>query len=136
MDNPIQPRTPLTKQQVFDNALFGVRGQDYRQSVNGAACAYRGRDGLKCGIGHSIPDELYVDDLDDTKDKMNGIEPLCERSEFVWLRELLGGDTQFLAEVQAAHDGMRSPDDFEDRMQQIAAYYGLTYTPREASHAA
>lgn len=52
--------TPLTAQQVFDAALFGIRKQEYVKSyLVGQGCAYRGQHGLKCGIGHAIPDACY-----------------------------------------------------------------------------
>lgn len=62
--------TPLTAQQLFDNALLGVRKDGYRGSFQVTVsddpnsgilivkCRYR-FEGRACGIGHSIPDALY-----------------------------------------------------------------------------
>jgi hypothetical protein len=60
------PVTPLTPQQVFDNALHGVIAQGAFSKLDDAAqtCAYRGTGGMKCGIGHSIPDAIYSLEFD------------------------------------------------------------------------
>lgn len=56
---------PLTMQQVYDNALSGVVGQGGFSSASDGTCRYREKveetgKVLRCGIGHSIPEEWQV----------------------------------------------------------------------------
>lgn len=131
--------TPLTPQQVFDAALFGIRKQEYVKSyLGGRGCAYRGQHGLKCGIGHAIPDACY-NPLFDNINSSTSIGALLDNSwkQFDVLRRLFGGvPVCVLKDIQAAHDSMLatypSEDDkerWEQRMKDIAVAYGLTYTP-------
>lgn len=120
----------LTAQQVFDNALNGVRAQNYQASMKGHICMYRGPDGLKCGIGHSIPDELYDPKMDNFGGNHSSIEIDVLQDEFNSMSQLFGGlDIHFLSDVQNAHDGMLSRDHFEHGMKEIATAYGLVYAP-------
>lgn len=55
--------TPLTNQQMFDNALLGIRRQGYQRSYNNGtgSCVYYNGDAdngakLCCAVGHSIPE--------------------------------------------------------------------------------
>jgi hypothetical protein len=131
--------TPLTAQQVFDAALFGIRKQEYVQSyLGGRGCAYRGDSGLKCGIGHAIPDACY-DPLFDDNSPSTSIGALLEnsRQQFDVLRRLFQDvPLGMLKKLQEAHDRILSPTstptdraDWEQRMYNIAARYGVTYTP-------
>ena len=129
--------TPLTNQQVFDNALFGIRQQNYVASGtddSGFNCLYRGPGGLKCGIGHSIPDELY-------RESMEGkcIGSLTTDLEYrAWFGVLLRDVSLELAtRLQDAHDSAAhlapstnklDPGAFEVRMEGIASRFDLTYT--------
>jgi hypothetical protein len=50
----------MTLQEVFNNALFGVRKQKYVRSYDGERdCMYRGPNDCRCHIGHNIRDEDY-----------------------------------------------------------------------------
>lgn len=129
----MQSITPLTPQQVFDNALFGVRKQRYHRSIRGAACAYRGNNGRKCGIGHSIPDELYHESFDDSENFAVGVlsilgadRPACQP-----LKELFQGcNLKLLVRLQSTHDeSYREKQFFEANMKVVAEEFGLTYTP-------
>jgi len=48
----------LTLLQVAENGLKGLVAQQGKRSVN-ISCQYRGPNGLKCFLGHSIPDAVY-----------------------------------------------------------------------------
>lgn len=134
----------ITKQEIFNKALFGIREQNYKRSMKNVgelheACAYRGEGGLKCAIGHCLPDALalacdasahgasieYLLSIDpDTLD-----DPMQQE-----LREVLGVtnlsiDVRFLSYLQDTHDCMETPRGFETEMQSIAAQYDLEYTP-------
>lgn len=49
--------TPLTMQQVFDNALNGVVKQECFSALSSKGCFYNHPENpdVHCGIGHSIP---------------------------------------------------------------------------------
>ena len=50
---------PMTAQEAFDKAVAGVRAQGYQISMDEKTnCVYRGPNGLRCAVGHLIPDEL------------------------------------------------------------------------------
>mgnify|MGYP000674499758 CR=1 FL=1 len=124
----------ITLQEVFDNALFGARRQGYvpsRQENGG--CMYRDPSGLRCGIGFSIPDELY--------------EPVMDANGGRTVRALTDPHLNFfpslvaffsrckpcaLADIQNAHDDLvyagSNGDGFERDMQCIAQKYKLTFT--------
>ena len=147
--------TPITQQQAFDAALFGIRAQNYVQSlgINGG-CTYRGRAGRKCGVGHALPDELCV--LDgvgiDSADtgKLSGpgnatidtllrdtrwgphLSPFFEHCSLPFLTDLQGAHDYGLHYAVQSAPG-EAPASFERRMAAIAKQYGLTYTPPEAA---
>lgn len=58
-----------TRQQLFDMAFTGLLRQDFQraatQGSSGASvCVYRAKHGLKCAIGHMIPDDRYDPRMD------------------------------------------------------------------------
>jgi hypothetical protein len=117
----------MNNQQVFDNALFGIRNQGYKQSVtpDGDSCAYRGKGDLKCGVGHSIPDELYKPAMEC---KTSG-NLLSEHPEIQDLFRHV--DRQLLSQIQWAHDKYLEQGfencRYEAEMKCIADNYTLTY---------
>ena len=142
---------PLTAQQVFNNALFGVRGQNYKpsscqkqltltngRSVDPETCLYRGPGGLKCGIGHSIPDDMYTDTFEGRG--IGGlIVPFFETEDTATqnpLRALFRGvSLGLLAALQAAHDDLQDvvdmgdePTEFEQAMALVANRFNLHYS--------
>lgn len=46
-------------QQLFNDAFRGIASQDFRQSADKGSCMYRGPEGLRCVLGHCIPDDEY-----------------------------------------------------------------------------
>lgn len=70
-----------------------------------SGCAYRGHKGLKCFVGHIIPDEHYSDALENltvTREAVSGVLGLsiAERLE-LW-------DVEILKQLQRAHDDISS----------------------------
>jgi hypothetical protein len=59
---------PLTLQDIFTAGVKGVRAQGGpARGASGSSngCAYRDpSNGFKCAIGHSIPDDKYISDID------------------------------------------------------------------------
>lgn len=121
----------IIDQQVFDAALFGIRSQNYEPALvdtdDGRDCMYRCEDGRKCAIGWSIPDEVYTSE-------MEGLTVDYLLPSYPALKELYPGvRIPLLKELQECHDGMQYGQDiesyFENKMLDIANYYGLKYTP-------
>ena len=115
----------MTNQEAFDRALQGIRAQGYRQSGSGGVCMYRGPDGLKCGVGHCIPDEEYR-----AMFEQKAIHVLFQQG--VVISSLVGVDRRLLNQLQRAHDSLLGGYNYfpwERRMQEIALQSGLKYTP-------
>jgi hypothetical protein len=92
--------TPLTLQQVFDNAVTVAKTG--KRSNGQLSCRYRSDSGCKCFIGESMPDELYSF-LFETMDA-RGLMLFAE------MRELFGNiDPDLLNEIQKIHDKNSSP---------------------------
>lgn len=118
---------PKNNQDAFDIALNGIRKQNYKISTTKeGSCAYRGENGLRCALGHMIPNKLY-------KSGMEGLVPdhslLRDFPELgVYLENV---DVELLTDLQCAHDsylGYNKFDyDYENKMKQIAKNWGLTY---------
>lgn len=90
----------MTRQEAFDRAARGLAGQGFEKSlsVSGDKCLYRGAGGLKCAIGHLIPDELYDPKMDAS---------VADRVPFGTIIEICGlhaSDVEFAADLQSAHD--------------------------------
>lgn len=88
-----------TKEEVFEMARFAIRamlkqGKRSVDSEDKIACRYRGPNGLKCAIGHLIPDDLY-DEVD------------MESNTALYVFHILGltGDAlTYLDSLQSCHD--------------------------------
>ena len=110
----------MNKQQLFDIAYTGLAKQGFQRSMSPddpALCAYRGLNGLKCAIGHAIPDEKYQPDM-----------------ESVWtlegILELIGASDldSFAHVLRKAHDGADTPQEMKARLLDFAKNWGL-YIP-------
>lgn len=117
----------LTRQDAFNAALFGIRGQGYRRSVRSETwvCRYRGENGDKCAIGHCIPDNLYSESMEKLR-----FDSLMRS--FPAIGKLLPKDSHsFLLRLQRIHDNRLevSWKIFELSMEQLARDESLTYTP-------
>lgn len=134
---------PLSLQQIFDKALFGIREQgrlsgilsggltsvcNYRMCVDGAT--------LKCVVGQLIPDNVYDPTFD--TDAITGAATLIDCSpDFVAALRAGGVDANdndvedLLIRLQDAHDDAvwsQSPmGTFEINMKALAHHVGLTY---------
>jgi hypothetical protein len=109
----------MTLQEVFNNALFGVRAQKYVQSADElGGCLYRGPKGTECHIGHSIRDEDYQPDME---------RELISSQKVIYLFPGLDVDT--LKFLQGIHDGSLTfgISMYEARMKLFAAEHKLEY---------
>ena len=55
-----------TAQELFNEVVSHLRKQKKQSLSQHGYCMYRGEDGLKCAIGHLIPDERYHNDMEGT----------------------------------------------------------------------
>ncbi len=136
-----QQATPLTRQQLFDNALNGIRAQGHRQSVgsftNGSSgsCVYISPSGDRCAVGHSLPASITRERLEQ-RYKNSGTGPDSLRVAFPEVAAVIHeDDLDFLARLQRVHDNRRLVNEgasyFEPAMEQFAAKHDLVYTPRK-----
>jgi hypothetical protein len=50
-------------QTLFSNAYIGLKSQDWQRSIYDGSCKYQ-TGNLKCGIGYSIPEKNYTEDIE------------------------------------------------------------------------
>lgn len=111
-----------TRQEIFDLAWNGLKAQGFKRSkvVGGPRCLYRSQNGLKCAIGHCIPDEIY--------------SPLMEEEGLDKVMEIIGVPDNlfpFAEDLQHAHDGAESPAGMEGNLRRFAERHSLTIPAQE-----
>jgi hypothetical protein len=110
-----------TRQEIFNAAYIGLHGQGWKKSTDGAesspACMYRGKNGLKCAIGHCIADEDYVPHLEGRFVRSEGV--LCAA-------KIALGDQLFAGEMQRQHDLASSAAEMKTRFEAFAKQHNLT----------
>ena len=97
------------RQSLFDQMLTGLAKQGWRQSYfhNGKGCCYRGPEGLKCAVGHLIPDSLYEPEMDANGGDLDDVDNILRESvtiEAVLLSGKISRHYHFLISVQEWHD--------------------------------
>lgn len=107
-----------TKQETFDIVVSALRIQGCK-SRKGLRCAYRGNNGLKCAVGHLIPDEDYSAEFECLSPYHKSIRPVLKN---------LGHDIDLCAQLQAIHD---ISDNWEYKWQELARKHDLIYTAPE-----
>lgn len=119
----------LTQQEIFNKAYRGLKSQNFQQSRPRTLqyCVYRSPDGLKCAIGHLIPDELYTPAMEifsntETTISFNMILEVCG---------IPAEHASFATKLQQAHDYNQEVDgtinnDMESRLKSFARFYHLT----------
>ena len=62
----LKNKKTYTSQGIFDFVVprLAVQGKRSRRSEDSSLCSYRGPNGLKCAVGHLIPDSLYKKEMD------------------------------------------------------------------------
>lgn len=115
---------PWTNQTAAVAGLLGIRAQGYQRSTRGGLCLYRGPRGLKCYIGHLIPDELY-----DLRFEGKGCKIVLHRSTIADTGLFTNVDFDLLIYLQQAHDmslqlGVMQ---FELEVKRIFEKYDLEY---------
>jgi len=104
----------MEKNKIFEKAVNGLAKQNFKQSMVGHHCRYRGPGWLKCAIGHLIPNKKY-------RIWMEGrtIQSLLHTKKD--RQKLFGRLTKeqigLLCALQAAHDADESSDPVEMKSQ-------------------
>lgn len=94
----------FTRQQTFDKAVNGLISQGKRAiSSTDSRCKYRYR-GLKCAVGHLIPDDQYSRSMEGKSINPDYLPNEQVPAQVTLLMKKLGHDTEFCAELQAQHD--------------------------------
>lgn len=111
----------MNKQQIFDAAWRGLKAQGFVRSIRPGAtspgsCLYRGPGGLRCALGHVIPDGLYEESFEG-----KGAPAVVNELGGRFVKHI-----EFLDALQTRHDGATSPADMETRLRAFAGDHGLT----------
>lgn len=125
----------MTMQQVFDIAAPALlaQGKESMRRRNpdaeddfsiGLVCAYRGDNGLKCAIGHIIPDSIYNVD-------MEGRAVMEVYTMYPEFKTLLTGEGEwevnmasFLEALQSVHDNYE-PNKWDQALRDLADDFSL-----------
>lgn len=134
---------PMDRQAIFTKAYLGLKAQNFERSMatygnsTDARCAYRGENGMKCALGHCIPDEQYkpyFEGLAATHPSQykSGIYPSSgeKTRKAKELGAILGVETEedayFLFDLQSIHDTASEVNPMKDNLVTFAARNHLT----------
>lgn len=102
------------------------RVDEHDDNLPDLSCAYRGENGLKCAMGHILPDKFYHEDIENRNwgmvlailvNKFNNVRK--------WAVETLGlVDYTLLCDLQGVHDS-NHPDNWERCLQEVALHHNL-----------
>lgn len=111
-------------QEMFDRVAIHMLTQNAK-SMLGSYCAYRGANGLRCALGHLIPDSKYS-----TSFETLGLEAIERQGRGSALLDALGivaKSKQFdlAVTLQNVHD-CYSPIEWRKRLQEVALDFGLS----------
>lgn len=106
----------MTKQEMFNRAFLGLKGQGFAQSKYGAFCVYQSPDGKRCAWGHVDPSL--------TKEHRTGVRGLFEDQIGV-AATIDVKDLIFVERLQDAHDRATSPNHMDDNLMMLANQYDL-----------
>lgn len=117
-------------QRLYDMSVEGVIRQGRRShSPQKRACMYRGPDGLKCAVGHVIPDEYYNSLFEGCKFSGTRVQTVLVQIYGKGMYDVSG----MLSRLQTAHDRIGLGDgwltNFKLEAVNIARMYDLTPHP-------
>lgn len=105
----------MTEQEVFNAAYIGLAKQGFKKCKNASGLCLLRHDGMKCAIGHCIPDQEY-----DAKLEMMSLFELHLR-----ISTLIAADDNFLYELRSCHDDAGDPQTMRNNLADLAAQRGL-----------
>lgn len=115
--------TTNPNQAAFTAAYLGLAAKGFERSYDAKhGCLYRGPRGLKCAVGHLIPDEHY----DPTWEL--GCDPtITNRPAIQTLLDTIypGVSIPMLSRLQEAHDSFRTPEKMQAALADVATYFEL-----------
>lgn len=115
---------PLTNQTLFDTVVIALRKQVLPSKNEEGFCLYRGPHGLKCAVGHLIPDEMY-------KEEMEDVGAFYLPKKYPEIEELFDDCSMHLIDVlQEIHDCYH-PKSWEEEWKKVAQEYDLIMPPLE-----
>ena len=120
----------MTHQEIFDFVWTKLYEQG-KQSADSFGCKYRTANGLKCAVGHLIPDNVYVKHMEGRA--ISTISESYSLPSDIFNR----GNEVLLQELQGAHDLASKPTFLEDlasQMREIAVRRGLSHAIIPASY--
>jgi hypothetical protein len=114
------------KQKFFDTGVLGIRRQGQR-AVSEGSCVYRSPSGLKCFVGHNIPDSAYTPNMENSIPCWDGSYGVDDSSHRIAVAAGAESkhDALFMRVCQSAHDGAVNMDDFVRKARSVAARYNL-----------
>lgn len=92
----------LTEQIIFDRTCEHMKSQKVQAITPNGRCRYRTEDGLKCNVGHLIPDEDYDPKMDANSTGGAISTVLCRFPQLHYLRPF----QHLLSDLQAVHDSL------------------------------
>lgn len=113
----------MTRQEIFNKAYRGLKNQGFKQSVNSKGnCLYWNKEtGLKCAIGHCIPENLYDYELESSSlgdFPLYGINLYDDRN-------AIEDDDIFINDLISCHDDNILPEKMENSLLSFASKYNL-----------
>ncbi len=108
-----------TRQELFTLAWNGLKDQGFQPSLmaSGDDCAYRGKDGRKCALGHCMTDEAYKPSMEGLGAYSPIIMSACGISD---------ADSYFADCLQICHDTASGPEHMERSLRDFARGQGLS----------
>jgi hypothetical protein len=101
----IENNQPIEAQELYDFVVAAIVKQGRPSVGDNDRCLYRGPDGLKCAVGHVIPDGVY------SPVEMENQDILGLRSQQLLPKSLIP-HAGLLCSLQVCHDGPSSFDGF------------------------
>jgi hypothetical protein len=126
----------MDRQKFLNDAVEGLMKQGSKAMAEDGRCRYRDARGNKCAIGQIIPDELYLEYLDDGPDSESVAVELFFTDELGADIHAVGShiektygdvdtdDVRFMTDVQAIHDSV-PVEHWPERFASLARVRGL-----------
>lgn len=117
-------------QQMYD----GLKSQGFQRSTpeGTSNCLYRGPNGLKCAIGHVIPDENYSDNLEMKSINYFSVFAATLFADFYFDQKSylddfnkIGTLPTLLSELQSVHDNYQYPEEMQSEFIAICKNYNI-----------
>lgn len=116
----------MNRQKIFNTAYLGLKAQRFQRSATFAkeqACVYRSPEGLKCALGHCIPDELYNPGMEFQTPRGTLFANFPKLPAFFEVED--HHDVLFLADLQDCHDRADSSKEMRHRLKDFAKQHRL-----------